>query len=127
MISDYANFTHHALTKIGDDEVLHRALLKALHNPQVRYEAKRGQGVSFKHISDGMAVVVGENGKVITFFRHKDETPLRPDQTDEDAIRHAATVAREQAAQARAHRDAKRAERKAKDRAATLAMKGKKA
>jgi hypothetical protein len=118
---DY-RLTAHAITKIKqaeDPEVLRQQVMLAAAQPKVRYESRKGAGVSFRHIRDGIVAVVSPAGLVITFYIDQEETPLRPDQTDADALRHAAKVAR-------AARDAKRNMRRDRDRAATFAMKGKK-
>lgn len=111
--------TYHLRQKIGGDSDLFTRVMNAAHNPQIRYESRRNEGVAFRHIRDGIVAIVSDKGAVITFYVDQEETPLRPDQTDADAIRHAAKVAR-------AARDARKNARRAHDRAQTLAMKGKK-
>jgi hypothetical protein len=112
--------TGHLIQKVGGDADLMAKIMRAARDPQIRYESRRGNGESFRHIRDGIVAVVSTTGSVITFYVDQDETPLRPDQTDADAIRHAAKVAR-------AARDAKKNARRAHDRALTMAQKGKKA
>lgn len=110
-------FTAHALTKIGTDSDLHRRVFEAATNPAVRYESRMNGG-GFRHIKDGIVAVV-DRGAVITFYVDQVETPLRPDQTSVEAIAHARKVTAAAKAQAKnARRD--------RDRALTMAQKGKK-
>lgn len=114
-------FTKHALAKIGTDTDLHKAVFLAATEPTLTYESRRNGG-GMRHVRDDMVAVV-DRGTVITFYRHKDETPLRDDQTDPDALRHAAEVK----AQARKAREQARNARRDRDRALTTALKGRKA
>lgn len=125
------HFTKHALDNIGNDSDLHRRVFLAATQPDVIYPSRRHSGGS-RHIGQGLAVVV-EKDTVITFYTHKDETPLRADQTDADALAHAAAreaevkAVKAAAASARAVREQKRNARRDRDRALTAAQKGKKA
>lgn len=112
-------FTQHALSKIGTDADLHKAVFLAATEPTLTYESRRNGG-GMRHVR-GDVVAIVDRGAVITFYTHKDETPIRPDQMRDksqagiDARAHARKV-REQAKNARRDRD----------RALTASLKGKK-
>jgi hypothetical protein len=111
------NITAHAARKIGSDVALHNRVMAAATAPTVRYESRRNGG-GFRHIRDGIVAIV-DRGSLITFYVDQVETPLRPDQTDRDAVAHAAKIAR-------AAREQKKNARRDADRALTFAQKGKK-
>jgi hypothetical protein len=117
------NITAHASRKIGSDTALHTRVMLAATQPTVRYESRRNGG-GFRHIRAGIVAVV-DRGSLITFYVDQEETPLRPDQIDADALAHAAKVASEKVS--RAVRDQKKNARRDRDRALTFAQKGKKA
>jgi hypothetical protein len=111
------NITAHAMSKIGNDTDLHSRVMAAALSPTVRYESRRNGG-GFRHIRDGIVAVV-DRGSLITFYVDRVETPLRPDQKDADALAHARKITAAARAQAKnARRD--------RDRALTMAQKGKK-
>jgi hypothetical protein len=114
-------FTQHALSKIGEDTDLHKAVFLAATEPTVRYESRRNGG-GMRHVR-GDVVAIVDRGAVITFYRNVVETPLRADQTDADALAHAAEVK----AQSRKAREQARNARRDRDRALTTALKGRKA
>lgn len=111
--------TAHAIQKIDGDADLRTRVMLAASQPKVRYESRRGQGTSYRCIRDGIVAVVGDSGRIITFYIDQDETPLREDQTDADALAHDAARKISRAA-----RDQKRNARRDRDRALTAAMKG---
>jgi hypothetical protein len=123
-------FTQHALAKIGTDADLHRAVFLAATDPQTRYESRRNGG-GMRHVR-GDVVAIVDRGAVITFYRNVEETALRPDQTDDDALAFQARQARETLDKGRREsdrkiREQKRNVRRDRDRALTQALKGKKA
>ena len=118
------NITAHAARKIGDDRDLHNRVMLAATQPSVSYESRRPDG--FRNIRDGIVAVLSpKKDTVITFYVDRVETPLRPDQTDADALAHAAQVASQKVS--RAVREQKKNARRDRDRALTFAQKGKKA
>lgn len=65
-------------------------VLDAANNHEVRYENGRYPG-QFRHIrGDIVAVVHPESQKVVTVYQNVKETDLRPDQSDNDALRYGA-------------------------------------
>lgn len=118
---DYT-LTLHARTKIGQDQDLATAVLRAAAQPEVTYESRRGEGVSRRHVRNGITAVVNpDTGKIITFYTHKDETPLRPDQqSDPEAV---ASDIRRKAEKDRAAIMARKQARRERDRAFTHAQK----
>jgi hypothetical protein len=114
--------TAHVIKKIAESEdpaTVRTQVLLAASQPQVRYQSRRGEGVSYRHVRDGIVAVVGETGRVITFYIDQDETDLRPDQTDPDAQAYDAARRKSD----RAIREQKRNARRDRDRALTAAMK----
>ena len=122
------NITKHAekwLTEKADSfgmtpAELNREVMLAATAPTVRYESRRNGG-GMRHIRGSVAVIV-DHDTVITFYRNVTETPLRPDQTDADALAHAAEVK----SNARKVREQARNARRDRDRALTSSLKGKK-
>lgn len=113
-------FTQHALSKIGTDADLHKAVFLAATEPSTTYASRRNGG-GMRHVR-GDVVAIVDRGAVITFYRNVVETPLRPDQTDADALAHAAEVK----SNARKIREQARNARRDRDRALTASLKGKK-
>lgn len=122
-------FTKHAIQNIPAKAAsfgltpaqMNAAIIDTVTNPAVRYESRRGGG--FRHIKNDL-VVLFDRDTVITFYKNIEETPLRADQTDADALAHAQKVNAQKTSQA-ARAQAKNA-RRDRDRALTAAQKGKK-
>lgn len=112
-------FTQHALSKIGTDTDLHRAVFLAATAPTVRYESRRNGG-GMRHVR-GDVVAIVDRGAVITFYRNVDETPIRPDQ-----MRDQSQAGIDARAHARKVREQAKAARRDRDRALTASLKGKK-
>lgn len=118
---DYT-LTLHARTKIGSDQELATAVIRAAAQPTLTYESRRGEGPSRRHVRDGITAVVNpDTGKIITFYTHKDETPLREDQkNDPEAV---ASDIRRKAEKDRAAVLARKNARRERDRALTRQQK----
>lgn len=77
---------YHAAEQAKKKGVHPDRVLLAANSPSVTYDNRRHLHQR-RHIRDGICAVVDPaEGKVVTFYLDVEQTPLRPDQTDPDAV-----------------------------------------
>lgn len=80
--------THHVMKTASAKGFSLVAVLKAANDPSTAYPSRKVEG-QMRHVrGDLVAVVDPASRKVITAYKNVEQTPLRPDQTDADALKY---------------------------------------
>lgn len=76
----------HAARQATSKGIAHEDVLAAANAPSHTYENRRFPG-QMRHIKDGLVAVVDPSRRqIVTVYKDQEETALRPDQKDSDAL-----------------------------------------